>query len=200
MKVTKQPHLKKVRERIISGLDVETGEVVNAKKEDFVLSPGPINYYMVFTQIEHIIKKATDMPVVKLIYWLGKNLQDNKNFICLNLTIKKEIMAAFNISLAGVERGITELKKDFLLLPYSKDRTAMYRINPTFIWKGSLDDRHHAMKSFLEEVRVAKLPDVERKILKMQEMYERAIAIEEAVYKYDFRKIPAAQYEPYKAA
>lgn len=197
--IIRQPTLKQVKERLKPGL-TEDGEVLNTIKKDFVLVPGPINYYMVFTQIEHIIKKTTDIPVMKLIYWLGKNLSDNKNLICLNLTIKKEIMSAFNMSLAGVERGITELKKDFLLLPYSKDRTAMYRVNPTFIWKGSLDDRHYAMKSFLEEVRIAKLPDGEKQILKMQEMYEKAIAIEEAVYKYDFAKIPVPQYEPNKAA
>src|SRR5579863_3337894 len=127
--ITQQPYLKKVRERIKPGLDDTTGEVIATKKDDLVLVPGPINYYMVFTQIEHIIKKATDMPVMKLIYWLGKTLKDGEHLICLNLTIKKQIMAAFNMSLAGVERGITELKKDFLLFPYSKDRTAMYRVN-----------------------------------------------------------------------
>jgi hypothetical protein len=192
MKSIKLPHLKKVREQIISGLDVETGEIVQARKEDFVLVPGPINYYMVFTQIEHIIKKAKDMPVVKLIYWLGKNLKDNENMICLNLTIKKQIMAELNLKLSSVEKGITDLKKDLLLLPYSEDRTAMYRVNPTYIWKGSLDNRHYAMKSFLEQVRASRLPDIERKILQMQKMYEKAITIEEAVYPFDFSKIKAA--------
>lgn len=109
-------------------------------------------------------------------------------------------MAELNLKLSSVEKGITDLKKDLLLLPYSEDRTAMYRVNPTYIWKGSLDNRHHAMKTFLEQVRASKLPDIERKILQMQKMYEKAVTIEEAVYKYDFAKVPLPKYEPFKAA
>jgi hypothetical protein len=181
------PYIKKVAERVSPAL-TEDGEIKNTLEPVFTLVGKNDTYTMWFDHLDPIVFKLTKYPDFKLLYWIARNLSNNKYKIVLNLSVKEDISKELKgMSLSAIDRSIRNLKSSKIIFPYGSPRCASFLVNPVYLWRGERNERKKACNEFLQAIWESNLPDKEKQEIIQRQNYKEAIS-----FKYDFSKVKAA--------
>lgn len=166
-------YLKKVRTEIKPGVDLATGEVKDFQiPEHILISEHSDKYTMWLDNFGPVIKKIEYLSDIKLLYWIGRNLQWEEYVITLSKTPKLRIAKEMNVSKPAIDRSIKVLKDFKVIIPYPGSvREAIFYVNPCFLWRGTEAKRKKAQAIVLELIRVNGLPEKEREDLQAVEQF-----------------------------
>lgn len=191
----RKTYLKRVRTDKALGID-EQGVISEFDNPIFVAVKGKSDFTLWLGTLQPVIRSITRLADFKLLYWIGENIKYNEGIICLNKFFKENAAKQMDISVSAIDKSISVLKENQVLLPFpGAARSAVFRVNPACLWKGSTRVREAKEKDFLEEIRLSNLPDKEKQAQIQIERYRHSMQFEQnpsAVF--DFRRIgiPAA--------
>jgi hypothetical protein len=183
------PYLKKVQTDCVKALS-EHGEIYPAMTQTFVFIEGKEDFTFWFRHVLPIVRKIKHLSDFKLLYWISAHISYNENMISLNKIYKTQIEKDMLLSQTAINRSIASLKALNVLIPYSaKNRSAVFYVNPLFIWKG--DKRHRLKKQefILRLIRENNLPQKELEILEDIERYKASTRSENH---FDFATVKTA--------
>lgn len=141
------------------------GEVYTAQKKMQIVVEDQAQYLLTWHHMLALVLNLNSLYDVKLMMWIGKNVNYNDNTISLNKFYKKRLMEETKAGRSTVEKSIASLaEKGFLVKDETCVRCGMYHVNPSYIWHGTTDARDKKLKTVLELIQYQHLPDKERQI------------------------------------
>ena len=183
------PYLKKVQTDCVTALS-EHGEIYSAKTETFVFIEGQEDFTFWFSHVLPIIRKIKHLSDFKLLYWISAHISYNDGMISLNKVYKTKIEKDMLLSRTAINRSIASLKALNVLVPYSpKNRSAVFYVNPLFIWKGDKRNRLKKQEFILRQLRKNNLPQKDLQILEDIKRYKESTRTE---YHFNFANVKTA--------
>jgi hypothetical protein len=172
---------KKVSTDVRPGI-TEDGELKNIKVDTYVTVHGKEHFTIWLSDLTPVIQNITQLADFKVMYWIGMNMKTNSGQIYLTILEKRQIEEEMKIGQSAINGTIATLKAYGVIKPlHPKYRIAAFKVNPQFIWKGDRPTRERLEREWLEEKRIAALPDKERKELE---------AVERATEAFEISKLP----------
>jgi len=145
-----KPYLKAV-ETIVTVdhvTDMETGEIVDSitgKRARSILVNNEKEFLQLYFSLNGLLDKLSSAESRLLLYLSFKC--DGENKIALPKYIKEELATESGLHIQTINNSLTKLtKKGFLI----RIATGLYRINPRYVWKRSLNERDKMLKYVLE--------------------------------------------------
>lgn len=171
--MSKIPHLKQVNIVAKKGLTVD-GEVYDAQKKIQVVVEEDSKYLLMYHHMIALVIGLNSLYDVKLMMWIGRNVNYNDNTVSLNKYYKKKVMEDVGGGKSTVEKSIASLvDKGFLVRDIECVRCAMYHVNPAYLWYGDTGTRTGVMQTTLELKQYHGLPDKEKGIVDDIKRYEQ---------------------------
>ena len=135
--VTKNNFIGDGGELLDTEMDVKNQKIVIDDKEQFTF---------MYASIIGVMKDLNGGDI-KLLSYCSMRSETNSNRIALVKPIIQEIADTFEISVSSVKNSIVVLKNKDILIPLG---SGVYRINPKYYWRGTLNQRLKTMKYILE--------------------------------------------------
>ena len=141
------------------------GEVYTAQKRVQIVQEDSDKFFLTYNHIMGFIYGLESMADVKLMMWLGDNINYNDNTVSLNKFYKERIIQETGMAKSTVGNAITSLtEKGFIVRDVKSPRCAVYHINPSYIFYGDKERRKGKLKFVLEMIQHNNLPDKEREV------------------------------------
>jgi hypothetical protein len=170
-----KPYLKKVSQVRSPALSTE-GELYTVDCDINIVVETNEGFTMWLDNLDPVIKNIKNLPDFKLLYWIGRNLKHNESVIVINGIYKKRIEEETGMSQPSINRSIRSLKDSNVLINYpDAPKSGIFYINPSFIWRGSTDERKKQQKNVLTLIKESNLPELEQQKIKDVKSYEKAI-------------------------
>jgi predicted transcriptional regulator len=155
--------LRKVASDNVYAMD-EHGSVYTATKTIHATTDKSTEFYQMYAKVIGVINGFTSLADVKVMCVVMQMVNFNDTTVYLNITRKQEINSQTGLSISSIERSIRNLVAcQILVKDMANERSAMYYLNPTYIFFGSTDVRRVQLKVVLEIANKNGLPDKERK-------------------------------------
>ena len=132
-------------------VDVDTGELKDVDvevKETSILVESKHDFVLMYVSQLGIID-GLDNSSMKVLHWCVMNSQFNSNLVFLTSPIISEIAIFYGMKEQTVRNIVSKLKKGNILIQV-KARSATYRVNPRYYWRGQSTERLKTMKYILE--------------------------------------------------
>lgn len=141
-----KPYLKNVKTETVSFIDTSTGELIeNQVKKTNVVVQSREEFVQLYISIEAKLLELTPSEERVLFYCILHC--DRENLIRLSSYDKKIIEDKWKIAPSTIANALSRLKALKILIPLER---ATFRINPTYAWKGSSNDRTQMLRRVLE--------------------------------------------------
>ena len=168
-------YLKQVSERIEKGVDKD-GVINDYKTKQKVLVPSKgFEYSMWYCSLTPIISDISELSVLKVLVWLCNDLKFNDYEVNLSKYYKEKIVDEMKISFSAVGNAIGVLRKYNIIIPVpGHERSAIYFLNPEFVWKGYTAERSKAQKKIFTLLERSQLPEKEKTAIEDVERFRIA--------------------------
>jgi hypothetical protein len=141
-----KPYLKNVKTVTNSFIDTSTGELIEKEeKKTNVVVQSREEFVQVYTSIEAKLLELSLSEERVLFYCILHC--DRENLIRISSYDKKQMQDKWKIANSTIANALTTLKRLKILIPLER---GAFRINPTYAWKGTSNDRTTMLKRVLE--------------------------------------------------
>jgi hypothetical protein len=141
-----KPYLKNVKTVTNSFIDTSTGELIEKEeKRTNVVVQSREEFVQVYTSIEAKLLELSLSEERVLFYCILHC--DRENLIRISSYDKKQMQDKWKIANSTIANALTTLKRLKILIPLER---GAFRINPTYAWKGTSNDRTTMLKRVLE--------------------------------------------------